>query len=219
MLGSVLRWCSLKWSKKCIVRCLVLIIFVRYGNILRLYQLKYFLLFCNVFELSPWCEWPFKYVLLCGRYSTMPGVILENLSGRKLSVLVSVLAVLLVACFLIGGIVAPAPSNASSFLMTKCEDDDQHKWYYTRGIGSCKSLDLNGTEKLHEMSKKVVFTIQIPFPKDNEILDFSRWQQNLIGVLMFEIIYDKLVEMPRNVPLTMDVRLVVLNLYCSSCCI
>lgn len=138
----------------------------------------------------------------------MPGVILENLSGRKLSVLVSVLAVLLVACFLIGGIVAPAPSNASSFLMTKCIADNQHKWYYTRGVGRCEFLELSGTEKLHDLSKEVVFTAQIPFPKDNEILDYSRWQQNLIGVLMFEIVDDRLVEMPEKVPLTMDVRLV-----------
>lgn len=141
----------------------------------------------------------------------MPGVILENLSGRKLSVLVSVLAILLFACFLIGGIVAPAPSNASSFTMIKCVDDDQHKWYYTRGVGSCKFLNSGDAEKLHQMSKKVVFAVQIPFPKDNEILDYSRWQQNLIGVLMFDIIHDKLVEMPKNVPLTMDVKLVVIR--------
>lgn len=140
----------------------------------------------------------------------MPGVILENLSGRKLSVLVSALAILLFACFLIGGIVAPAPTNASNFLATKCVDDDRRQWFYTRGAGHCDSLHYADIDQLHPMAKKVVFAFQIPFPRDNEVLDYSRWQQNLIGVLMFDILYDKLVEMPSNVPLVMDVRLVKL---------
>lgn len=140
----------------------------------------------------------------------MPGVILENLSGRKLFVLVSVLMVLLTACFLIGGIVAPAPTYAFQFVAIKCIDDGQHRWYYSRGAGKCNSTSTDhhtNVERLQEISEKVVFSFQIPFPRDGQILDYSRWQQNLIGILVFEIIYDKIVEMPPNVLLFMDVRL------------
>ncbi len=154
----------------------------------------------------------------------MPGVILENLSGRKLFVLVSTLMVLLLACFLIGGLIAPAPSNAENFLATNCLDDDNRSWFYVRGDGRCKSVDLSSRtndfdqpgiysnkQKDAQIANKVIFIFQIPYPRDNIILDYSRWQQNLIGVLSFEILYDGIFEMPEDVLLTMDVRLAYRN--------
>ncbi|XKL62438.1 hypothetical protein PGB90_002271 [Kerria lacca] len=139
----------------------------------------------------------------------MPGVILENLSGRKLFVLVSVLMVLLVACFLIGGLVAPPPSNAEHFIAIKCFDYDNTSWFYTRGEGRCNEYNLHYHIDIEndQIADKVVFVFQIPTPKDNIILDYSRWQQNLIGVLSFEIMYDGVFEMPNDVLLTMDVKL------------
>lgn len=59
---------------------------------------------------------------------------------------------------------------------------------YPRGVGRCpqiSSLD----QDLH--ANQIVFSFQIPFAKENVILDFSRWQQNLIGILQLEIQYSK----------------------------
>ena len=38
-------------------------------------------------------------------------------------------------------------------------------------------------------ANQVVFTFQIPLPRDNITLDMSRWFQNLISVLMVDIDY------------------------------
>lgn len=158
----------------------------------------------------------------------MPGVILENLSGRKLFVLVSVLLVLLVACFLIGGLIAPAPSNADNVLASVCRDniDDsgagKTNWLYIRGNGRCApigsptsgNLDNEPSSRalmIDNDASKVVYIFQIPTPRDNIALDYSRWQQNLIGVLSFEIQYDGSFEMPDDVTLTMDVRMAYRN--------
>ena len=37
----------------------------------------------------------------------------------------------------------------------------------------------------------VVFAFQMPLPKKGMHLEFSRWQQNLIGVLSLDIEYEK----------------------------
>lgn len=53
----------------------------------------------------------------------MPGTILENLSGRKLNVLVAILLVFQVACFLVG-LIAPSPANFQNIYATFCYDDN-----------------------------------------------------------------------------------------------
>lgn len=52
----------------------------------------------------------------------MPGTILENLSGRKLSVLVVILLTCQLACFLVG-LIAPSPASSQGILATVCIDD------------------------------------------------------------------------------------------------
>lgn len=47
----------------------------------------------------------------------------------------------------------------------------------------------------------------MPLPRNNKILDYSRWQQNLIGVLQPEIMYDNDVLIETKTILTIDVRL------------
>ena len=37
----------------------------------------------------------------------------------------------------------------------------------------------------------VVFSIRMPQPRENTELDFSRWQQNLIGVMMMDVEYQE----------------------------
>ncbi|XP_054280120.1 protein wntless [Macrosteles quadrilineatus] len=141
----------------------------------------------------------------------MPGAIVENLSGKKLFVLVAVLLILQVICFLIGGLIAPTPSNADSVLATKCLDSGNNTdaWFYVRGKGRCKSISLDhyGSDTQHRLANQIVFAFQLPSPRDNTVLDYSRWQQHLIGVLQFDIAYHADTEMDPRTILTLDGRL------------
>lgn len=89
----------------------------------------------------------------------MSGTILENLSTKKLSILVGVLMICQVVCFLIGGLVgkervfndictrnlfdfysAPIPASVQTILGTICKDvpsayNDTTIWLYPRGDG------------------------------------------------------------------------------------
>lgn len=75
----------------------------------------------------------------------MPGTILENLSGRKLSVLVVILLTCQLACFLIG-LIAPSPASSQANLATVCIDDSPkndniNRWFTRR----CpKQINLSG---------------------------------------------------------------------------
>ena len=46
----------------------------------------------------------------------MAGAIIENMSGRKLAIIGSVLLVVQVLCFLLGAVLAPAPNNSNQHL-------------------------------------------------------------------------------------------------------
>ena len=43
----------------------------------------------------------------------------------------------------------------------------------------------------HMTAENVVFAFQMPLPKNNMHLTFSRWQQSLIGVLSLDIEYEE----------------------------
>ncbi|XP_050430932.1 protein wntless [Adelges cooleyi] len=140
------------------------------------------------------------------------GVILENLSNRKLFVLVSALMLCQLACFLIGGLIAPSPSATDMVLASKCVKtfNDSQQWFYIRGQGKCDTYDLENYSdgpNTNSIANHIVFTFQIPTPRDGVTLDFSRWQQNLIGVLYFDIVYHPGTEMERNIELTLETRL------------
>jgi hypothetical protein len=155
----------------------------------------------------------------------MPGAILENLSGRKLAVLISLLLLCQMVCFLIGGLVAPTPASAENWLATKCRqrENDTREWLYPRGKGQCETIDsldiyrtfdpdnrkTTGQEYLK--ANELVFAFQIPLPRNNMTLDYSRWQQNLIGVLQFDIEYYSDAEMEERVVVTIDARLAYRN--------
>lgn len=146
----------------------------------------------------------------------MPGAILENLSGRKLSVLVTALMLCQVACFLVGGLIAPTPSSAFSVLATNCVDkgNNSDQWFYPRGEGACDPVDLNHPElkktgRLY--ANQIVFAVQMPVPRDGIELDYSRWQQNLIGVLQLGIAYQKDFQMEFRTVITLSVKLAYRN--------
>jgi hypothetical protein len=49
----------------------------------------------------------------------MAGAIIENMSGRKLAMIGSVLILCQIICFLVGAVFSPAPNNSDQFLATK----------------------------------------------------------------------------------------------------
>ncbi len=94
---------------------------------------------------------------------------------------------------------APAPSSVQSVLGTKCLDigkpHDKQDWFYPRGeqhpCRSVATLDDPKIDKEGVTANQVVFSFQIPLPKNNYILDMSRWFQNLVSILQVDIDYKK----------------------------
>lgn len=172
----------------------------------------------------------------------MSGTILENLSGRKLAILVSSLLFCQIICFLIGGLIgkkfllfthnfflifvysvfrhstAPRPSSVQTILATICYDkpgafNDTSIWLYSRGSKSTCHM-LTEAELIHDkltMANKLVFVFQMPLPRDGFDLDYSRWQQGLIGILQTDIAYDPMTYNKPDAELTMDLRMAYRN--------
>ncbi|KOX73809.1 Protein wntless [Melipona quadrifasciata] len=149
----------------------------------------------------------------------MQGTIIENLSGRKLSVLVILLVIAQIVCFLIGGLIAPTPASSQNILGTPCEDiringsePGGKKWFYSRGKGKCIHVDMNRFSfDSHHQAYQVVYTFQMPVPRNSMQLDYSRWQQNLIGVLQVDIVYHSQIEIAPRTKITLDARLAYRN--------
>ncbi|XP_055314054.1 protein wntless [Sitodiplosis mosellana] len=148
----------------------------------------------------------------------MAGTILENLSGRKLGILVGTLLVCQVICFLIGGLIAPVPASVQTILGTVCKDipgsfNDTTKWVYSRGLGKCETIHQSDLER-HDirLANQIVFVFQMPLPREGKVLDYSRWQQNLIGILQTDIAQNEevMLEHPRAI-VTLDARLAYRN--------
>ncbi|KAL1110355.1 hypothetical protein AAG570_007886 [Ranatra chinensis] len=141
----------------------------------------------------------------------MPGSVLENLSGKKLAVLVVLFLICQIICFLIGGLIAPKPSSTDTILATKCLDKTNNtaEWFYIRGENKCSTMNINvfSYEKYERIANQIVFSFQMPTPRDNIILDYSRWQQNLIGILQLDISYHPENEMKNRTVLTIDAKL------------
>ena len=64
-----------------------------------------------------------------------------------------------------------------------------------KNFGTCKRIhSLEEQEYGHMTAENVVFAFQMPLPKNNMHLTFSRWQQSLIGVLSLDIEYEEEVD-------------------------
>ncbi|XP_020295180.1 protein wntless [Pseudomyrmex gracilis] len=147
----------------------------------------------------------------------MQGTIIENLSGKKLSVLVMLLIIGQIVCFLIGGLIAPTPASSQNILGTPCKDvsvngSDNNKWFYSRGKGSCTSVDTHQYSfDNYGQPYEIVYAFQMPVPRSNMQLDYSRWQQNLIGVLQVDISYTSQIQIASRTKITLDARLAYRN--------
>ncbi|CAG9864944.1 unnamed protein product [Phyllotreta striolata] len=121
----------------------------------------------------------------------MPGTILENLSTKKLSVLLSVFLLSQLACFLLG-LIAPSPARTQTILATVCVDedplssrDDADQWFTRQCRKTVNLEDPKATDGLD--ANNLVFVAEMPLHG----LDYSRWQQNLVGILQIDMYYQK----------------------------
>lgn len=121
----------------------------------------------------------------------MAGVVLETLSNRKLLILGGFLLLLQIIFFLIGGLVAPKPSNVQQIIATKCVDKEpieRTKAFYSRGDGSCERVhDFEEAKKKGYSANEIVFSFQFPLPRENKDLEMSRWFQHIISVLYVDV--------------------------------
>ncbi|XP_044759758.1 protein wntless [Coccinella septempunctata] len=142
----------------------------------------------------------------------MPGTILENLSGRKLSILVTILLVFQMACFLVG-ITSPSPARSQTILATVCEvhdtnlNEDINVWFSRENCS--KIVDLQHPESTANLeADNLVFMMEIPLYGE----DFSRWQQNLVGILQIDSDYHKNLQLLEPVvEISIDARLAYSN--------
>ena len=120
---------------------------------------------------------------MCVFQISMAGAIIENMSGRKLAMLGAVLIMCQILSFLVGAVFAPSPNNTDQLLATKCYDPDggDHKtknenWFYPRGKKGCRTIEdiAKTAESIELAADNVVFTFQMPLPRDGSQLDYSR---------------------------------------------
>ncbi|XP_038068222.1 protein wntless homolog A-like [Patiria miniata] len=118
----------------------------------------------------------------------MAGAILENLSTKKLSFFCLCLLLVQIACFLVGGLVAPAPSSAHNILTTKCIDPSfsLQKWFQPHGPHACdKVRDFDEATKRGIFADWIVFSAQVPHRPNTMHRSF----QYMLGVLVMDIGY------------------------------
>jgi len=140
---------------------------------------------------------------------------IDILPRTKLCILVLVLLSCLTICFMSGSILAPSQYNEDQYLATKCynkngsEDITTKTWFYPRGKGSCVMInDIAETAEDIELSfKNVVYNFQMPSSRDQMDFDYSRWQQNLIGLIAFDFPSEGEKYERINATITIDSRL------------
>ena len=114
----------------------------------------------------------------------MAGAIIENMSGRKLTILGGILVFCQVLSFLVGAVFAPSPNDTDQLLATKCYDkqgpgsqtDPNLSWFQPRGAKKCQTIDNipETAEHIDLGADNVVFAFQMPHPRDGTQLDYSR---------------------------------------------
>ncbi|CAK8684256.1 unnamed protein product [Clavelina lepadiformis] len=125
----------------------------------------------------------------------MAGTVIENLSTRKLVVILLALLVAEIVLILIGAFIAPRPSWAAPSGMKSCYKSEKD-WELPK---ICKEAGLDDTidSNVPDHPSKVVFTRVIP-PQN---FTMYRWFQYVVGYLTFTRTVDKRVNMTSYVPI------------------
>ncbi|XP_028138242.1 protein wntless-like [Diabrotica virgifera virgifera] len=139
----------------------------------------------------------------------MPGTILENLSGKKLIILISVVLTCQIACFLVGLMAPMLANNTQITLSTVCVDQNPSesernfdRWF----VRTCsKTNELTDDKETVDLdANSLVYVIEMPLFD----LDYSRWQQKLLGILQVEMVDQKKQKLIKPfIELTVDSRI------------
>eukprot|EP00057_Strongylocentrotus_purpuratus_P028432 XP_011682906.1 PREDICTED: protein wntless homolog [Strongylocentrotus purpuratus] len=140
----------------------------------------------------------------------MAGVVIENLSTKKLMGIVVLLLLIQIACFLVGGLIAPSPTSAHTHLATKCIDPaiSLQKAFVPHGPNACSKVSTfaEATEKNIE-ADWIVFSIMMPHRPNR----MDRSFQYMLGVLSLDIVYKEDNEMGDEPELTILVEMMYNN--------
>ncbi|KAF7487581.1 Protein wntless [Sarcoptes scabiei] len=145
----------------------------------------------------------------------MPGTILENLSNRKLLIVLSIICFIQIVSFLIGAFITPAPSSPEQYIAIQCVPERPEQFSAPRDIGSSRNCRAPESHDQHN----ITFAFQMPLPRGGVQLDYSRWMQNLLTLIIPEVLYDERLsdsdppgDQHINASIIMNVRLGVKNI-------
>uniref|UniRef100_A0A673UF04 Wnt ligand secretion mediator n=1 Tax=Suricata suricatta TaxID=37032 RepID=A0A673UF04_SURSU len=120
----------------------------------------------------------------------MAGAIIENMSTKKLCIVGGILLVFQIIAFLVGGLIAPGPTTAVSYMSVKCVDvrKNHHKtkWLMPWGPNQCDKIrDIEEAIPREIEANDIVFSVHIPLPS----MEMSPWFQFMLFILQLDIAF------------------------------
>lgn len=134
----------------------------------------------------------------------MAGAVIEMMSTRKMVLLVLALLLFQITFFLIGGLVAPAPSYAQQHTMTNC-----------RSTGNDDPVTRSTCEEVPDLYKDTMdmdpeqLVLVAHIPRSN--VEMNPWFQYLLGLLHVQLVYKKEHMYNPNATMLLDVKLYYSN--------
>lgn len=125
----------------------------------------------------------------------MSATILESLSNRKLIGILSGLLIIQLIAFYVGAFLTPPPSAIQQFTATRCFRKERHELAIPRHhkdqsgnyvLKNCKLLGPVTGHRRQETFHETTFAVQLPLPRDNMDLAYSRWMQTLLVILSID---------------------------------
>lgn len=138
----------------------------------------------------------------------MAGAIIENMSTKKLCIVGGILLVFQIVAFLVGGLIAPAPTTAVPYTAIKCVDvrKNHHKtrWLAPWGPNKCDKIrDIEEAIPREIEANDIVFSVHIPLPS----MEMSPWFQFMLFILQLDIAFKLNNQIRENAEISMDVSL------------
>lgn len=123
---------------------------------------------------------------------TSSSSIIENLSNRKIIVILAIILIIQIISFFIGAFIAPSPSYPEQITATKCIPSNYNELSIPRvHLANGKVVQKNCKISEFSSNQTTVFALQIPLAKEGQQLDYSRWMSYLLVLFYPDIIYDQ----------------------------
>lgn len=126
----------------------------------------------------------------------MSATILESLSNRKLISIISGLLFVQLLAFYVGAFRTPSPTGIQHIIATKCIKEDMSALAVPRYYQdvdnkfirkNCLEKNDTITHNANEKFQPTTFAIQLPIPRNNEDLVYTRWMQTLLVMLSLDV--------------------------------